>query len=618
MERERANAMQRTQLDNILRHLRRTVLSPDADDTDARLLERFLRHRDEAAFESLVLRHGPLVLGVCRRVLRNEDDAEDAFQATFLVLVRKGASIHKRRTLGPWLYGVAHRTALETRRAMARRRAKQAAAMPRAETSADGGDELREVLDWELAALPDRYREVVILCDLEGKGRKEVAQELGCPDGTVASRLARGRSLLAKRLSRYGLATGAVAAVSQEAVSAALVSATVRAASLSTVAAGAVSARVSFLVERVVRSMLLIKLRTVTTVVLLVGVLGSGAGWLCFHPAGAAQPKADGGAAAQPGKGDRSEQEQLRQEVELLRADLRKALDRVAILEGKLQQRDEGDVLFRGKPAAYWIKALKDRDPAYRQEAVRALAAIAKVDRAVVPVLAGALKDDDNDVIGLVAEGLAGIGKPAVPYLIDALKEPSQRNRAAVFGAIGSLGPNAEAAVPVLIEFLGGTNRDERIPAAQALASLGPRARAAVPALIEVLKGRDAGARQAAAYVLEQIGPDAKASVPTLIELLRGPDEAARHEAAGALGGIGAEAKEAVPSLIALLKMEGTGDRWSAAVALGRIGPDAKPAIPALLEVLRNPGPGAGQLPQRVTEAIEKIDPETAAKRKRP
>jgi RNA polymerase sigma factor (sigma-70 family) len=609
MERERVNDMQRTQLDNILRHLRRTVRSPDADDTDARLLERFLRHRDEAAFESLVLRHGPLVLGVCRRILANEHDAEDAFQATFLVLVRKGASIRKRRTLGPWLYGVAHRTALEARRAMARRRAKEAEVVPRAEAFAEGSNDLREVLDRELAALPDRYREVVVLCDLEGKGRREVAQELGCPEGTVASRLTRGRSLLGKRLARYGLATGALAAVSQEAVSAALVSATVRAAgSFAAGQAVAAGARVSFLVERVVRAMLVMKLRTMTTVMLLVGVVGSGAGWLCFHQAGAAPPNAARGAADRPDQ----------QELERLKADLRNALDRVTALEEKLKEGDRAEILFHGKSAAYWINQLKDRDPAFRKEAVQALAGIAKVDRSVVPVLASVLKDDDEDVIGSAAEGLAGIGKPAVPYLVDALKEPGQRNRAAVFSAIAWLGPDAEAAVPVLIECLGSPKREERIRAAQAVASLGPRARAAVPALIEVLKGRDPGARQTAAYALEQVGPDAKAAVPTLIELLRGPDEAARHEAAGALGGIGTEAKEAVPSLIALLKMEGTGDRWSAAVALGRIGPDAKPAIPALLEVLRNPGPGAGELPQRVTEAIEKIDPETAARIKRP
>jgi RNA polymerase sigma factor (sigma-70 family) len=625
MEQVRKKHMATNRLDGILRHLRRAVRPPGEDDTDARLLERYLRRRDDAAFESLVLRHGPMVFGVCRRVLANDQDAEDAFQATFLVLVRKAASVRKRGTLGAWLYGVAYRTALEARRAMAKRRAKEARVVPRAEASAEAGDDLREVLDRELATLPERYRATVVLCDLEGKGRKEAAQELGCPEGTVASRLARGRSLLAKRLARYGLATGAVAAaVSREAASAcvpaALVSATVRAAARFAAgrAAGAVSANVSFLVERVVRTMLVMKLRALTAVVLLVGVTGSVAGWLCYHRAAAAPPNAARGAAAQPGGRDRSEPEKLRQELELLQTDLRKALDRVTALEEKSKEGERGEVLFRGKPAAYWVKALKDRDPSYRKEAVQALGGIGRVDRAIVPVLAGALKDDDGGVIEEAARGLAGIGKPAVPYLIDALKEPGQQNRAAVFLAIRLLGRDAEAAVPVLVEALQRGNRDERMEAVHALASVGPSARAAVPALIELLQGRETGDRQAAAYGLQQIGPAAKAAVPALIELLTAPDEGTRQEAAQALGGIGPAAKGAVPSLIPLLQRTGTGDCWSAAVALGRIGPDAKPAIPALLEVLRSPGPGAGDLPLRVFEAIQKIDPEAAAKVKRP
>jgi RNA polymerase sigma factor (sigma-70 family) len=591
MEQGRAKGMATTRLDGILRHLRRAVRPPAGGDSDSRLLELFLRRRDEAAFESLVLRHGPMVFGVCRRVLGNEQDAEDAFQATFLVLVRNAASVRKRRALGSWLYGVAHRTALEARRAMARRRAKEREVVPRGEASAEGGDDLREVLDRELAALPQRYREAVVLCDLEGKGRREAARELGCPEGTVASRLARGRSLLARRLARYGLATAAVAAgLSREASSAAvpapLESSTVRAAALGAAAAG-VSANVSSLAERVVRSMLVTKLRAVTGVLLVVGVLGAGAGWLCYHQAAAAQPGAASGAAAQPGGGERPEQEKLRQELEAAKADLRKALDRVAAVEERLKGTEEGkeEVLYKGKPATFWLKQLKDRDSGYRKEAVQALAGIGKVDRAVLPVLAGAMKDEDDGVIEEAARGLAGIGKPAVPYLIAALKRPGQHNRAAVFLAIRILGPDAEPAVPALVEALKGGNRDERREAAQALASVGPGARAAVPALVELLKGRDREECLTAAYALRAIGRDAKAAVPDLIELLKAPDAGARQEAAQ---------------------------------ALGEIGPDAKPAIPTLLEVLRNPGPGAGQLPQRAFEAIEKIDPEAAAKVKRP
>src|SRR5690242_8500292 len=160
------------QLSQALRHLRR-VARPDDSATDAELLERFVRRRDEAAFAALVRRHGPLVLGVCRRVLRNEADAEDAFQATFLALARKASGLRSPAALGNWLYGVARRTALLARRTAQRRRAKEAQAMPRRETTAQPSADLLAVLDEELTVLPDKYRAALVLCDLEGRGRKE-------------------------------------------------------------------------------------------------------------------------------------------------------------------------------------------------------------------------------------------------------------------------------------------------------------------------------------------------------------------------------------------------------------------------------------------------------------
>jgi HEAT repeat protein len=269
-----------------------------------------------------------------------------------------------------------------------------------------------------------------------------------------------------------------------------------------------------------------------------------------------------------------------------VKADLRKALDRIAALEEKQKEGQREEVLFRGKPAAYWVKALKDHDPSYRAEAVHALAGIGKVDRAILPALAGALEDHDDDVIGVAAQELAGVGKPAVPYLIDALKRPGQRNRPAAMDALGAVGPDA---------------------------------RAAVPALLEALKGGGQAEREAAAMALGRIGPGASAAVPALVVLVRGSDPGDRMSAAVALGGIGPAAREAVPALVAMLKdQELPRGRVIAAIALGKIGPDAKPAVPALLGVLRNPVPGAGELPPRAFEAIEKIDPETAAKVKRP
>ena len=190
-----------------MRCLRATGLRADEGPSDCQLLKRFVKGRDEAAFEALVRRHACLVFSVCRRVLGSIPDAEDAFQATFLVLLRKASSVGRRGSLGNWLYGVAYRTALEARTATARRRRKEAQVVPPAQAQPDEtARELLPLLDEELRGLPDKYRAPVVLCELEGKSRKEAARLLGWPEGTVAGRLARARVLLARRLARYGLA----------------------------------------------------------------------------------------------------------------------------------------------------------------------------------------------------------------------------------------------------------------------------------------------------------------------------------------------------------------------------------------------------------------------------
>src|SRR5258708_7814044 len=206
--------MAHSEMNGFLRQLRRAALRHGGGVTDGQLLECFLRAREEAAFEELVRRHGPMVLGVCRRVLLNRHDAEDAFQATFLILVRKASSIVARETVGNWLYGVAFRTAQKARAAAARRRLKEKQMAKPEAIEEDVWRELRPLLDQELNRLPDKYREPVVLCDIEGHTRKAAALRLGCPEGTLSVRLARARVLLAKRLARHGLALsgGAVAA----------------------------------------------------------------------------------------------------------------------------------------------------------------------------------------------------------------------------------------------------------------------------------------------------------------------------------------------------------------------------------------------------------------------
>jgi RNA polymerase sigma factor (sigma-70 family) len=280
-------------LSGALRHLGGAALLHGSALSDGQLLERFLRDRDEPAFEALVRRHAPMVFGVCRRVLGDSHEAEDAFQATFLALVQKAASLASRELVGHWLYGVAHRTALYCRRTASRRRAveKQVEQMPEREVvDPEPRKELRLLLDRELSRLPEVYRVPVVLCDLGGKPRQEVARQLSVPEGTVSSRLARGRELLRKRLTRQGLTlTGAALALAltdaaSGAAPARLLRATVEAGVLvATGRAGAVSAPVAYLLRGVLRQMALAKFRAAALVLLAVGLLGLAAGLATHH-----------------------------------------------------------------------------------------------------------------------------------------------------------------------------------------------------------------------------------------------------------------------------------------------------------------------------------------------
>jgi RNA polymerase sigma factor (sigma-70 family) len=201
-------------LPSSLRQLNLALLAADLVELpDAELVGRFAEHRDEAAFAALVRRHGALVLGVCRRVLRHEQDAEDAFQATFLVFARDAASVRRAGAVGNWLYGVAYNVARRGRTARHKRAVKEQEAAARQPTSTPESvpDDLKDVLDAELNALPEKYRAAVVLCDLLGRTVERAATEVGCPPKTLGTRLARGRSLLARRLARRGVVPGCAA-----------------------------------------------------------------------------------------------------------------------------------------------------------------------------------------------------------------------------------------------------------------------------------------------------------------------------------------------------------------------------------------------------------------------
>ena len=174
---------------------------PDGD-----LLERFVRQHEEAAFAVLVQRHGPMVLSVCERVLRHSQDADDAFQVTFIVLAQKAHRLRRPGLLANWLYGVAYRTAMHARQRAARRSEREREAAKLSVPSNDPEREalaLHRVLDEELHRLPEKYRAPLVLCYLEGKTNKEAARLLGWPSGSMAHRLARGRDLLRKRLEAW-------------------------------------------------------------------------------------------------------------------------------------------------------------------------------------------------------------------------------------------------------------------------------------------------------------------------------------------------------------------------------------------------------------------------------
>jgi RNA polymerase sigma factor (sigma-70 family) len=302
--------------ERVLRHLRQVLEGvPAVQPADRQLLQRFVAGRDQEAFAALVRRHGPLVLGVCRRVLGDAHDAEDVFQATFLVLARKAGSIRQPEALPGWLYGVAYRLALKARGAAARRRLleKKVAVNPAAEPADLTWTELRAALDDELQRLPARHRVPLVLCYLEGKTQDEAARQLGWPRGTLKRRLERGRELLAARLSRRGLdlsagllAVALTRAAAPAAVPVALTAATTRAGVLFAAGpAGAAATPAAALARGVLPALPAVKVQV--GVALLLVLLAAGAGLVACHalaekPGVPARPAAR--AAAQPGRRD--------------------------------------------------------------------------------------------------------------------------------------------------------------------------------------------------------------------------------------------------------------------------------------------------------------------------
>jgi RNA polymerase sigma factor (sigma-70 family) len=303
-------------MNNLVRHLRKLVAVQQASRSpDHELLARFITDHEEAAFATLLERHGPMVLAVCKRVLQRVHDAEDAWQATFLVLASNAASIRNRKAVASWLHGVAQRVARKLRADIARRtactaRADQSADVSLPDTTAEvTWREAQAVLDEELSRLPEKYRSPLLLCYLEGKTQDEAAQDLGLSNGALRGVLERGRQRLRARLVRRGITLpGALfaAVLAQDAagacVPAALAVSTTKTALLvaagQTANTGFVSAKAAALTKGVIQDMCFTKLKILTTLAVL--VIGSaGMGFYAYHCAAAQQTES---AAKQAGE----------------------------------------------------------------------------------------------------------------------------------------------------------------------------------------------------------------------------------------------------------------------------------------------------------------------------
>ena len=277
--------------------------------SDAQLLRRFAQARDstgELAFRELIHRHGPMVLAVCRHVLRHSHDVDDAFQATFLVLVRRAHSIRVGESLGPWLCSVAYRTAQRARAVALRHRPGNEEQLQAAEEPPGDADpfkvDLRPLLYEELGRLPDRYRAPIVLCHLEGKTHEQAARLLNWPVGTLSGRLSRGRQLLRARLERRGVLVPSTLLCahwlsgSQSLVPTALIECAVKTA-VQFSAAQTVSISVLSLTQGVLRTMLLRRLRT-TAAVLLIGAISGGAIVVAHRPSAATGDRSQEGKPA--------------------------------------------------------------------------------------------------------------------------------------------------------------------------------------------------------------------------------------------------------------------------------------------------------------------------------
>jgi RNA polymerase sigma factor (sigma-70 family) len=527
-------------LDRVLHNIRRAaIVSGAVPRTDGQLLSAFVHDHDEASFDALMRRYGTMVFGVCRRVLRNVHDAEDAFQATLLVLVRKAAKLQRREAVGNWLYGVAYRTALQAKSRATRRRCKEAEAQPMmpevstAETAAQL--ELQDRLDRELNRLPEKYRTPIIFCELMGKTKKQAAAELRCPEGTVSSRLARGREILRRRLGGHSesLAGGAGQMLSGQQLSQALpiglYSKTLKAALLVaqgklTVAAG-LTPNVAGLLRGVMRAMLISKLITGLLAVAVTGGLIGGAATLIAG-------RGDLGRLTVVAEGDANAKALVPVQEKKVEKPAEDAVQKERLRYGGKDFNEWKDILFTDLKPEVRIEALTAVAAfganGYGAEATEAvIATMKKYDVAQYPLFGGAISP--TNVLFVGNRQLAVIGRAALPVLSKEFETKDITSRRVVAVSLDSmLLAFPTETLPLFFQAVVDDDRFVRNAALAAMIQMnrlpaaftGSERQRIVTTLIKQLKDEDIQVRQNAAAVLAWFGPDANAAVPVLIELL--------------------------------------------------------------------------------------------------
>jgi RNA polymerase sigma factor (sigma-70 family) len=572
--------------------------------SDGELLSAFAARRDEDAFAALVRRHGPMVFGICRHQLGGIQDAEDAFQAVFLVLARKAEALRRPEGLAGWLHGVACRVARNARRAAGRRLAREAQVVPGTPPTPAweaAWREVQSILDEEIERLPEKYQTVFILCCLEGEGRADAAVRLGIKEGTVASRLAEARRRLQQRLAARGIALstvlGAAAVWSPPATATlpiALAATTTRTALAFAGGQAGAATPVTALANATLRKLWLVRIRYLGIMVLLAGVLGGTAAAAYFaHLAGYAVPlPPNAGPAVAPG------------------AAVPIASDAGAGHPSRRLTRPAA----QEKPLEEWIEALKSPDKEVRLRAAEAIGRFGPAGKAAVPALKNTLADRETEVQQAVAVALWKVDRSAFAGVFKDKKDPTKGRWAATL-ALLRLGADAKDLAPLVLQMAADAQDDDRAHALWALPALEVDVGEAVPVLVRALEDHSAQyARMLAAQALGQYGPRAKQALPALKAALSDADPQVRVDAAGALWKVGKDATKVLPVLVDALKASNNGGpaaaRQRAVRYLGVMGPAAADAFPALLAHWRAT---AGSQRAELGTALRAIDAKGAA-----